>query len=148
MKRWYSGILVFVAVTVVGAAVVARTADHVTVEPPSSIAAAKPIRLSIDYRDGVIKTFTALTYHSGMTVFDALQAAGKHPRGVNLETRGRGETAFVVAIDDLKNQGGGAEARNWQFHVNGELGKRGSGVTELAPGDEVLWVFEVYKAGK
>ena len=116
--------------------------------PSTAAAITKPIRLSVDYRDGVIKTFTSLPHQPGMTAFDALQAAGKHPRGVKIETRGSGETAFVVAIDDLKNQGGGAEARNWQFRVNGELGKRGSGVTELVPGDEVLWVFEVFKPGK
>jgi hypothetical protein len=137
-------------VALAGGLIVARPVALAATEPPATPQAStvRPIRLSIDYRDGVIKTFTSLAHQPGMTVFDALLAAGKHPRGVKIETRGSGETAFVVAIDDLKNQGGGAEARNWQFRVNGDLGKRGSGVTELAPGDEVLWVFEVYKAGK
>lgn len=134
--------------------VVAALGMHAVGEPqgsaaaPPSTAAAKPIRLSIDYRDGVIKTFTAIEHRAGLTVYDALQAAAKHPRGIKLETKGSGETAFVIAIDDLKNEGGGSDTRNWQFRINGERGKRGSGVTELAAGDEVLWSFEVFQTGK
>lgn len=143
MLRWMAALLVL-STTVTALAIGLA-------EPPSPVvgqSVAKPIRLSIDYRDGVTKTFTSLAHQAGMTVFDALQAAAKHPRGIKLETKGSGETAFVIAIDDLKNEGGGSDTRNWQFRINGERGKRGSGVTELAAGDEVLWSFEVFQTGK
>lgn len=109
--------------------------------PPAAPAPAS-IRLTIDYHDGVQKVFTALPHRPGITVFDALTEASRHPRGIALESKGRGETAFVLAIDSLANQGGGKESLNWQFLVNGELAKRGAGVTELKPGDQVTWTFD------
>src|SRR4051812_8983925 len=68
------------------------------------------VRLTIDYGDGMQKTFSAVPWKEKMTVFDALQAAEKHPRGIKLAFTGRGETIFVTAIDDAANEG--ADGRN------------------------------------
>lgn len=110
--------------------------------PPPPAAA---VRVTIDYKDGVQKTFVALEYRADMTVLDALVEASRHPRGIKLEAIGKGETAFVQKIDDLANQGGGRTSRNWQFSVNGKLGTRGCGVTKLEAGDAVAWEFDTMK---
>jgi hypothetical protein len=104
--------------------------------------AAKMVRLTIDYGDGVQKTFADLPWKEGITVFDSLQAAAKHPRGIKVSHQGSGATTLITAIDDLKNEGRG---RNWLFEINGKLGEKSCAVIELKPGDAVLWRFATYK---
>lgn len=104
--------------------------------------AAKTVRLTIDYGDGVQKQFTGLAWKEGATVFDTLQSAAKHPRGIKVSHQGAGATTLITAIDDLKNEGRG---RNWLFEVNGKLGEKSCALVELKPGDAVLWRFATYK---
>lgn len=98
----------------------------------------KTVRLTIDYGDGVQKTFGALPWQEKMTVLGALEAAAKHPRGIRFEHRGRGASAFITSIDDLTNEGPG---RNWTYQVNDARGAVSAGALELKPGDSVLWRF-------
>lgn len=95
----------------------------------------------IDYDDGVEKHFQ-LAWKPGLTVLDVLQAAQRHPRGIQFVYRGERDTAFLTQIDDLKNEGRG---RNWLFSVNGQLGQRGFAVTEVKASDRVRWQFTRYK---
>ncbi len=109
-------------------------------EQPNTADKAPPqIKLTVDYGDGVEKRFKALEWKPGLTALEALEQAGRHKRGVRVQHRGSGATAFVEAIDDLENEGGGG--RNWLYQINGEKAKRGAGVSTLAAGDEVLWTF-------
>lgn len=131
------------ASVVVGTATRAAPPDEALL--PTPIATPSPIRMMFDYRDGVQKSFTNLAFTKGMTVFDALKLAQDHPRGVTFKSTGSGETAFITQIDDLKNQGGGKTALNWQYRINTKIGTRGVGASILEPGDQVLWEFDVYK---
>jgi Domain of unknown function (DUF4430) len=108
---------------------------------------AKTVRLAIDYGDGVQKVFSAVPWKDGQTVLDVLQWADKHPRGIELQLSGSGTSAFVRSIDKLANEGGGASAKNWLYWQNGKLANTGAGTREVAPGDEVLWKFDVYRPG-
>jgi hypothetical protein len=103
--------------------------------------ARKPPRvtLTIDYGDDVEKRFKALEWRPGLTALDALEQAARHKRGIKLEHRGSGATAFVERIDDLENEGAGG--KNWLYQVNGQRAKRGAGALVLEAGDEVLWTF-------
>lgn len=114
-------------------------------EPSPSAPRAATVSLSIDYRDGARRVFDALPHTAEMTVLDVLNLAARHPHGITFVSSGAGETAFVRQIDDLKNQGGGTAARNWQFLVNGKVGTRGVGATHLRPGDAVTWDFDTFK---
>jgi len=105
-------------------------------------AAEKTVRMTIDYGDGVRKEFTALPWKEGATVFDALQSAAKHPRGIKVEHRGSGATTLITTIDGLKNEGAG---RNWLYEVNEKLGETSCAIAELKPGDAVLWRFAAQK---
>jgi hypothetical protein len=98
----------------------------------------KTVQLTIDYGDGVQKVFTSLPWKEKLTVFDALDAAAKHPRGIKVVHQGSGERLFITAIDDLKNEGRGL---NWTYQVDGKLADRSAGVFELSAGDAVLWRF-------
>lgn len=97
------------------------------------------VRLTVDYGDGVEKSFTALAWKDKMTVFDALKAAEAHPRGIRVSHRGSGETTFVTAIDGLENEG--AEQRNWRYRVNDQPAQYSAAVMELKNGDVVVWRF-------
>ncbi len=100
------------------------------------------VKVVIDFGDGVQKHFTALPWQEKMTVLDALLNAQKHPRGIKVQYRGKGPTAFVSKIDDLENQGRGS---NWIYRVNDKLADRGCGVYELKAGDTILWKFGEYR---
>lgn len=114
--------------------------------PPAAAAPAKPaVRLIVDYGDGVQKHFTSLDHAAGMTVLDALLLAKAHPRGIKIDVSGKAETAFLHAIDDLKNQGAGKDKKNWQFFVNDVFATKGMGATPLKPGDTVRLVFDAWK---
>jgi hypothetical protein len=97
------------------------------------------VRLTIDYGDGVQKTFTALEWTEKMTVLGALQAAEKHPRGIKIKHTGAGETVFITAIDDVANEGRGG--RNWRYTVSDQPARTSAGVAELKAGDTILWRF-------
>jgi len=98
------------------------------------------VLLTIDYGDGVQKTFVALPWKEKLTVFGALQAAAQHPRGIKVQHTGSGETTFVTAIDDRTNEGQGGN--NWKYEVNGQRLPVSAGVAELKAGDAVVWRFE------
>ena len=100
------------------------------------------VKLTIDYGDGVQTVFTALKWREGMTVLDAMNDAKKHARGIKFQYRGKGQTAFLTQIADLKNEGRG---RNWIFRVNGKLGEASFGVARLKAGDAILWKFGKYR---
>ena len=78
-----------------------------------------------------------------MTVQDALGVAAKHRRGIQFRQRGKGSTALLTQIDDLKNGGGGK--RNWIYHVNGKRADRSFAIFQLKAGDTILWRFEKYQ---
>jgi uncharacterized protein DUF4430 len=105
----------------------------------SACAAEPTVRLTIDYGDGVEKTFVALAWREKLTVFDAMQAAAQHPRGIKIQHTGSGETIFVTAIDDRTNEGQGGN--NWRYEINGQRPPQSAGVAELKAGDAVLWRF-------
>lgn len=107
-------------------------------EPARPAAANGTVHLVIDYGDGVQKHFTALEWHAGMTVLDALESAQRHPRGIKFAYRGQAVTAFLTRIDDLENQGRG---RNWIFHVNDVAADSSFATFALKAGDMVLWKF-------
>lgn len=97
------------------------------------------VRLTVDYGDGVEKTFTSLAWRHKMTVFDALKAAETHPRGIRVSHRGQGEMTFVTAIDGVENEG--AEQRNWRYRVNDQPAQYSAAVMELKRGDAVVWRY-------
>lgn len=97
------------------------------------------VRLTIEYGDGVQKTFVALPWKDKMTVFDSLKAAEQHPRGIRLSHTGQGETTFITAIDGQENEGAGQ--RNWRYTVNDQPARYSAGAMELKNGDSVVWRF-------
>ena len=105
--------------------------------------AARTVMLIVDYGDGVQKRFTRLAWREDMTVLKAMNAAAKHPRGIQFEYRGAGPTALLTKIDDLENQGG--RRKNWLYQVDGKPGQRSFGIQKLKAGDTVLWEFGKYR---
>lgn len=116
-----------------------------SVAVPADEPAAETVKLVVDYGDGFQKRFTALPWVKGMTVLDVLNKAKAHPRGITFKHTGSGETAFLTQIDDVKNEGGGKDKKNWIYRVNDKLADRSCGVFAVKAGDEVVWKFDVYK---
>ena len=115
----------------------------------ASFAADKPkaatVSLTVDYNDGVRKIFV-LSWTKDMTVVDALNLAKANPHGLTYAATGSGETTMLTKIDDLQNQGGGANKKNWLYSVNDQLADRACGSYKLQPADSVLWKFDTYNA--
>ncbi len=104
------------------------------------------VRLVIDFQDGTQLVFprvSLIDIHRERTVLDALQLATKiaSPRALTFDATGSGEMTLVTAIAGVKNEGGGKEARNWQFWVNDQFATRGVGATVIQPGDRITWAF-------
>jgi hypothetical protein len=98
------------------------------------------IELTIDFGDGFQKRYTQLAYQPNMTVLGALIAARQHPHKTEFKFRGEGATAFVTSVDRISNRG--ADGPNWVFLVNDKMARQSCGITELKPGDAVLWRFK------
>ncbi|MFQ5424352.1 MAG: DUF4430 domain-containing protein [Phycisphaerae bacterium] len=103
------------------------------------------VRLIVDYGDGVEKHFTAIPWKKGMTVLEALKAAASHRHGIVFKHRGRGETALLTQIDDLKNAGAGADRKNWIYWVNEKPADKSFGLYALRPKDVVRWKYATYR---
>jgi hypothetical protein len=101
----------------------------------------KVVPMTIDYGDGVQKHFKSLVWKEGMTIFDALQQAAEHPRGIKFKSRGKQETALVTEIDALLN---GTHDKYWIFSLNGKEGDRSCALVKVQPGDAILWKFSSY----
>ena len=100
----------------------------------------KTVHLIVDYRDGVEKHFTRLHWSAKMTVMDAMKKAARISHGIQFHYRGKGPTALLTQIDDLKNQGGGRN--NWLYEVNQKPAQQSFGVQELKPHDMIRWTFQ------
>jgi hypothetical protein len=115
------------------------------VPPPhptgKTASSARTVELVIDYGDGAEKRFGRIPWHEGLTALDALAAAKNRPHGVTFVARGSGPTAFVTQVDDLQNQGGEANSKNWTFHINDRLVDKSCGLADVRPGDIILWKF-------
>jgi hypothetical protein len=118
------------------------SARNAIAEPSKETEPKETVKLVIDYGDGVQKVFASVPWTKETTVFSALEAAAKHPRGIKFTHLGKGETVLVTAIDELKNEGRG---KNWLYEVNGKLGDRSCAVMSLKAGDSVLWRFGKYQ---
>jgi hypothetical protein len=103
----------------------------------------RSVELVIDYGDGVQKRFLTIPWREKMTVQQAMEYAGKHKRGIKYDVRGKGATALLWKIDDLKNEG--MKGLNWIFRVNKKLGDRSFAVSSIEAGDTILWKFDKYK---
>jgi hypothetical protein len=103
--------------------------------------------LVIDFGNGKKKEFEKLIGHEGITVLEAMQIAGKDAQGLELSTtrNATGRSAFVEQIDDIKNEGGGENVKNWMYKINGKKGQVSAGVQQLKQGDQVLWKFGPYE---
>ena len=121
--------------------VAAQTSEIDTTSPAT--ASATRVQLSIDFGDGFTKSYEGLAWKAGDTVKNVLDRATKHPHPLSYTMRGKGETAFLMALDGRTNQGAGK--RNWMFSVDGTLAKQSFATTEVAGGAHVLWHFRPFK---
>jgi hypothetical protein len=133
------------AVAVAGVAIALALAPGSPSAATGAAGADATIKLIIDYNDGCQKVFPALTWKDGMTSLSALEAAKAKPHGIQFEYTGKDDTAFLTQIDDLKNEGGGKDKKNWLYWVNDKMADQGFGVCKLDKGDVVLFKFDVYR---
>ena len=113
-----------------------------------SNASGQTVKLVIDYNDGIQKVFAKIPWKSGMTVQDAMAAAQASGHGIKYESKGSGETAFLIRIDDVQSLGARGDKKNWVYSVNEKLADRGFGVYKLSAGDAVVWKFEPPRSGR
>jgi hypothetical protein len=102
---------------------------------------AQSVRLVIDYGDGVSKIFDRVPWAQGNTVLTVMEAVRSSPHGITFTYTGQGGSALLTKIDDVANQGGGANARNWQYWVNTAYADRSFAVYTVNAADTVFWRF-------
>lgn len=141
LGRWFWVAVVAGTVCFVVSAPGLSAADEPT-KTPSKDAAKETVKLIVDYGDNLQKHFVAIPWKKDLTILDAMDVAAKHPRGIRFETRGKGETMFLLKIDDLKNEG---RHLNWIYYVNGKPGETSFAIHSLQAGDIVLWKFGEYR---
>ena len=131
--------------TVLALALLVLAAQSPT-RPAAGQSANEAVRLVIDYGDGATKTISNLVWAKGNTVLDAMKGATSRPHGVSFSFTGSGDSAILTKIDDVQNQGGGADKKNWQYWVNGVSGVKSFAVFELQAQDVVVWRFSAEQA--
>lgn len=108
---------------------------------PSPRPQGETFSLTIEFGNGAEMRFESLPWRDRMTVLEGLQAAGEFRPGITFSRRGAGETAFVTAIEGLKNAG--ADGGNWIYEINGEKAMRSAGAQTLQSGDALLWRYSL-----
>ena len=101
------------------------------------------VTIVIDYGDGVQKRFKKVPCTANATVLDAMHKTMQHARGIKFRYRGSGETALLIQIDNLKNEGG--NGKSWLYEVNGKLARRSFAIQNLSNHDTILWKFDIYR---
>jgi hypothetical protein len=132
---------VLVVVLLLGRAREAGEPTEPKVEAPagqSAVDVGEAVSLAIEFGDSR-REYGSIAWREGMTVRDALVAAGDRPAGTKFAEQGSGESAFLTEIDSVRNEGAGG--RNWTFAVNGEFADRSFAIYPLQAGDKVLWTF-------
>jgi hypothetical protein len=107
-------------------------------ERPAALVNSDPrqkVALAIDFGSGRLNSFEGIAWHDRMTVADLMNAVS----GISITQKGSGQSAFVTAIDGVKNQG--ADGQNWTYSVNDQIADRSFAIYQLKPGDRVLWTF-------
>lgn len=102
----------------------------------------KTVQVVLDFGDGSEKRYTQIPWKEEANAFSVTAAAGKHPRGFALQSRGSGATRFVFSLDGQKNEGNG---RNWILRINDKLAKQSCELVEVSPDDVILWRFQRYE---
>jgi len=113
-----------------------------SVDGASDSVARRPVALEVDFGNG--RTAIAFAaWREGMTALDVLTGAETY-KPLKIECRGKGDTAFVEAIDGVRN-GTDRSQRNWLVKINGKLCRESAGVTPVNPGDRVLWEYAAWE---
>lgn len=95
--------------------------------------------ISISGKSKQILSRLSFPFHKGATPLNLLTLATKS-KGIQLECRGAGSTAYVVGIANLYGMDYGPQS-GWVFRVNGSIPSVGSGSYSLHPGDWVEWAY-------
>jgi Domain of unknown function (DUF4430) len=93
------------------------------------------VTIAIEFGDEKPTLRNQVPWSPGMTVRSLLTSASFG----TLAEKGRGESAFLVGIAGVQNEGAGG--RNWMYSVNGKRADRSFAIYQLQPNDHVLWSF-------
>lgn len=141
MKKTH-GLLLLLIVFVLGAYVGVRNADKFPAlqrqASQEHAQESRTVSLMLDFGNGTVRTFDAVTWQEGMTVADALQTAAA-AQGIPVGSKDFGGSLgmFVETIDGV----GGGTDRWWQYWVNNRYGTVGAGNQRIQSGDIVEWKF-------
>ena len=138
-RRFLLGVLLVPVLAMVGGLV--RPVGLFAAEGPAK----GTVTLTIDFQNGTVRTFADLGCDEKTTVLSLLVDASRAAEAkdakerLSVKYRGKGETAMVTEIGEVKNEGGSGS--NWLFKVNETWGDRSAALIRPKGGDKVLWTF-------
>lgn len=110
-------------------------------EPSPDEAAGKVVTVKIEGPDGWLIEGAEVEFAEDMTAADAIALACE-AEGVELETRGKGKTVYIVSIGGYGEKSAGALS-GWIFKLNGVHSSVGAGSAVLSEGDRVSVYFSL-----
>ncbi len=81
---------------------------------------------------------------SVLDIMDQLKSENK----INFETKDYNHLAFVVSINNIKNQGNGKDKKNWIYSVNGKLVPMSANQYIIKENSKIQWCFLVWEDRK
>jgi len=118
---------------------VLRSVTGISIKPSPAGAERRTTSITVrgDSETGTILPRQTITWEAGDTPYSILVRALGNSR---VRTTGRGDTLYVSAIDGLAQFDKGPKS-GWEFSVNGSFPQISAAIYELAPGDEVEWIY-------
>ncbi|MBP1932542.1 S-layer homology domain-containing protein [Ammoniphilus resinae] len=118
---------------------VLRSVKEISIKPSPAGTVQRTVSLSVkgDSENGTLLPRQTITWEAGDTPYSILVRALGSSR---VQTSGRGDTLYVKAINDLAQFDKGPKS-GWEFSVNGSFPEISAAIYELAPGDEVEWIY-------
>lgn len=140
MKKTLGYMVIGVAAFLLGWGVGPRIAAPTpVVAPTQQEQPARTAAVMLDFGDGTVKTYDALPFTEGESLFDITKrAATEH--GLGFENDPPNQYGILITqIGDKR--GGPPENKYWTWYENGRMGQVSADTYKLVPGDVLEWKF-------
>ncbi len=106
---------------------------------PDQPAKAQTVSVMLDFGDGTVKSFDAVPFTDGQSLFDVMKQLSERGDGFVFKYQPPGQ--YGILIDQIGDKAGGADGKYWLWWENDRMGQVASDAYKLKQGDIVEWKF-------